>query len=261
MKFTNTKLLISGSIVLLVVFIWFFSILLKTDYNATTLPKEETCPSPSSFCLSPSLKSINMENLKESFPYSIYLDSADWCNVNSIAKTVTNLDSINPEAQSLNREIISIALTQKLEERIKPTFVKYNPDSLISIIQWAEKFNQYQQFDKKNAKLYKVIYKYWINFVANQLGEYYQKEPKHKYDFKFQYVSSICQSKNLTPSVGNTNKEKIVAYVINKEYSYLFSRFWYGTSFVWKLVILLFLILTAYSYYCIFKLHFKKEKI
>lgn len=258
MKFTRSNILALLLIIISGIIIWFFSVVITTDYS-TNIPKEKPCSPERNFNLYSNLITIDKSNLIETFPYKTYLDSANRCDLNSISNDVAALDSVNPNEKSLNREIISIALTKKLEERIKPTFDSYNPDSLINIVQWAEKFNHYQEFDKANAKLYRVIYKHWINFVSNKLRVYYDNVPKHKYDFKFQFLVSICQSKNLSPPIGNTDKEKIIYNLIIKDYSYLFSKFWYDTSFNYKTLGLIFILITAYGYFCIIKTHFKKS--
>lgn len=258
MKLILSKLSVIFFILISGIIIWFLSIVLTTDYSSN-IPKEKPCLTKRNFNLFTVLVAIDKSNLIDSFPYEIYLDSADRCDLNSISNDVSVLDSVNPNEKSLNREVISIALTKKLEERISPTFDAYNPDSLICIVQWAEKFNQYQEFDKSNAKLYRVIYKHWINFVSNKLRDYYDTDPKHKYDFKFQFLVSICQSKNLSPPIGNTNLEKIIHNLIIKDFSYLFSKFWYDTSFIYKTLGLIFMLVTVYGYICIVKTHLKKS--
>jgi hypothetical protein len=254
-----TRFFILLGVIALGVIIWLVVIVLRSDDNAE-IPKEMPCAASGRFNLYPHLMDKGNANLMDSFPYEIYLDSADRCDVTSISRDLISLDSVNPDNKNQNREILSIALTNKLEERLKPSFDKYNPDSLIYLVQWAEKFNQFKDFDRANAKLYRVIYKHWIQFVANKLRESYDREPKHKYDFKFQYLTSICQSKNLTPPIGNTAFEKVIYHLITKNYTYLFRKFWYDTGFLYKLAVVAFLSFTCYGYYLIVKRLFTRPK-
>lgn len=244
--------------IVFVVIIWFLFKVTRTDYTYT-IPAEKECSSENDFNLTPHLLNWDSSNFLGSFPYSIYLDSSDICNVSAIAGYLAAMDSVNSDFSN-NRQIISIALTDSLQSRIFSSLKRYNPDSLIIMMQWAEKFNQYKAFDRSNAKLYRVIYKHWLSFTANQLGEYYNSNPQCKYDFKFNYLSAICQSKNFSVPVGNTNSEKIVFNMINKNYAYLFSKFWYDTGYIYKLLILLIVGITGYGYYCIFKVHLKLKK-
>jgi hypothetical protein len=259
MRSALTKFFLFIGVVAFGVIIWLATIVLRSDYDAE-IPKEIPCSPTSNFSLYPYIQNISPTNLVDSFPYEIYLDSADRCDVTSISNDLISMDSVYPENKNLSREIISIALTNKLEERLKPSFETYNPDSLILLVQWAEKFNHYKEFDSDNAKLYRVVYKHWIQFVANNLRDCYDREPKHKYDFKFQYLTSICQSKNLTPPIGNTAFEKVIYHLINKNYAYLFRKFWYDTGFFYKLIGFVFLGLSCYGYYLVFKRHFIKSK-
>jgi hypothetical protein len=258
MKAALGKFFLLLGIAALAAIIWLSGVVLKSNSNSE-IPKEMPCAASNNFNLYPYILKVSQSNLIDSFPYELYLDSADRCDLNSISKDVDAMDSVNPADKNLNREIISIALTKRLEERLQSTFNSYNPDSLIYMVQWAEKYNQYKEFDQKNAKLYRVIYKHWIQFVANKLRDYYDQEPSRKYDFKFQFLTGICQSKNLSPPIGNTNREKIMHHLIAKEYAYLFRKFWYDTGLIYKLVGFVFLVLTCYGYYRIFKKHFGKS--
>lgn len=254
MKLSAKYLLFILTALLSFVVIWFLVQVSKTDYS-NTIPPEKECSYDKVFNLSAHLAHWDSSDYTGTFPYTIYLDSADKCNVSAFAGYLDAMDSVNSD-YSNNRQILSIALTDSLQLRIMPSLKRYNPDSLILMLQWAEKFNHYQKFDKTNAKLYRVIYKHWLSYTANQLGEYYNSDPKCKYDFKYNYLSAICQSKNFSVPVGNTNSEKIVFNLIHKNYAYLFSKFWYDTGYLYKLLVLLIVGITGYGYYCIFKVHF-----
>jgi len=258
MKLSPKYLFLILTAILSGLIIWLLFLVLRTDYSIN-IPAEKECSSDNDFNLSSHLSNWDSLNFSGSFPYTIYLDSSDKCDVNAIAGYLAAMDSVNSD-YSNNRQIISIALTDSLQSRINSSFNRYNPDSLILMMQWAEKFNQYKEFDRSNAKLYRVIYKHWLSFTANKLGEYYESNPKCKYDFKFNYLCAVCQSKNFSVPVGNTNSEKIIFNMLNKNYAYLFSKFWYDTGFIYKLLMLLIAVITGYGYYCIFKVHLKLNK-
>ena len=234
---------------LLFVFLFYVvSIKIKSSHS-TDIPQETTCPVRDHFALTKQLQGIAINNVKEGFPYKTYLDSADICDVNSIKKDLAEIDSVNHN-HSESQEIISIALTKKLEDRIAHELEEFNPDSLIKILQWADRFNYYQDLDSTNARLFSPLHSYWINFISNQLGKHSDKKPTLKYDFKFRYLLAVCQSKLNNPPIGNSHNEKIILYIIDKDWAHLFDRFWFGTTPVFKVCIAL-VIISTISGYCL----------
>ena len=83
------------------------------------------------------------------------------------------------------------------------------------------------------------------------------KIPDIKYDFKFKYLVGFCQSRQFSPPIGMSSGEKIVAYVIEGKYAYLFNRFWFGTGWMFKFLLTAALAVTAYAFFCLFKVHLK----
>ncbi|MFM9948946.1 MAG: hypothetical protein ACKV1O_13485 [Saprospiraceae bacterium] len=245
-----------GVLVTFVVFI--ACIVITTDYTST-VPQERPCVPKPSFHLDQRFATIDATKIRELFPYQIYLDSADWCDVNAIVRDLHLLDSINKDSTSLNREILVKALTEELENQVAGSFVGYHPDSLILLLQWAVRFNNYQELDKDNSKVFRVIYRHWFNFVSNKLGDYAKDNPEIKYDFKFKYLVGICHAKKFSPPIGSSMGEKIVNYFIEKNYSYLFNRFWNATGILFKVVVVLGLAFLIYAFWCVIKVHFGKK--
>lgn len=230
----------------------------KTDYSSN-IPKERPCPSKPAFQLERHLTKANASNISESFPYQTYLDSADWCDVGAIVRDLHLMDSINADSIQLNREILGKALTEELEKSLVNSFVNYNPDSLILLLQWAVRFNNYQDIDKSNSKLYRIVYRHWFNFVSNHLGIYAKGNPEIKYDFKFKYLVAVCHAKSFSPPIGNTYGEKIINHFIEKNYSYLFNRFWNATGLLFKVVVTVGLAFLFYAFWCVLKVSFRKK--
>ena len=243
---------ISIALIFLILFAYILCVSLRTNYNSE-IPKETPCSSNDHFDLYPHL--VNWDKTKENFPYKVFLDSANRCNVISILEYLTLMDSINSDFRS-NRQIISIALTDSLQARIASSVLEYKPDSLIRILQWIEKFNQAEKFDPSNAKLFRVINMHWLNFIANKLRTYYDMKHNLKYDYKFKYLESVCRSKNYAPPIGNTDFEKVIFNLSESNFSYLFSKFWHDTGFIYKIIGFILVSITAYGYYCIIRVHF-----
>jgi len=209
--------------------------------------------------ISSHIKKLSAINIHKEFPYDIYLDSSNYNNVEQLLHDISTLDSFIPLNHEINLEVLSTALTDKLNERYKNRFHEYSPDSILLIIQWAEKFHSYANIDRSNARLYESIYDNWIEFAIQRLDEYYYTDNSIKYNFKYKYLLERCRENKFNGSVGFTRFEKVINNIIEKKWRYLLNRFWIGTTIYCKLFAVIIIGLTTYSYYCIFKLHFRKS--
>jgi hypothetical protein len=188
------------------------------------------------------------------------LDSADHCDIHSLQKDIATLNSFNPGNIFQNQTVITLALTNKLSQKIEPGLKKYNPDSLLVILQWANRFNDYKDLDTTNARIYNAINSFWIGFIANQLGKYSEDDPSLKYNFKFRYIAGICQSRQYQPSIGISEPEKIILYTIDSKWPYLFQKFWVGTGITFKIIAFAGIALTLYGYICVVTILIRKIK-
>ena len=166
MKQIFSKPLVWISLIILFIIIYFLALVTRVNYSED-IPIEKKIPYTAAFNLFRHLKISDHNNLRDSFPYEIYLDSANLNDVLSISLDLAIMDTFNPGNEMLNQEVLSIALTEKLENRIKSKFHEYNPDSLIRILQWAEKFNAYAEIDPARATLFGVIYNHWLNYIPS----------------------------------------------------------------------------------------------
>lgn len=248
---------ISTLILFLVVTVFIVSVIIKVDYSST-IPEEKQCAEKAYFNLQNHVKNVDKSRLREEFPYKIYLDSADYCNISSIQNHLNILYAVNPDSRQ-NQKILVDALTDKLEERINSRFKKYNPDSLILMLQWVSKFKYYKDLDTNNAKFYRMVHRHWYNYVANKLGQYNDENPYLKYHFKFKYLVSTCRAQSYPPDIRSSNTAKIIDNVVNSRWAYLLKRFWDGTGLLAKLLTAAVVLFTFYSYYCVYKLKFKKN--
>lgn len=242
----------------LLIFLFFVgSRMVATDFEAN-VPQERPCPFEPDFQLDRYLIGVNGLNIEQKFPYQTYLDSANWCNIRSITHDLELMDAANENVE-LNRDILAKTLTEVLESKVQNSLRTFNPDSLIFLLQWSARFNNYQELDEKNAQLYRMIYRYWFNLVSNKLGQYAEENASIKYEFKFKYITAFCHSKMFSPPIGNSNGEKIINYFIEQNYAYLFNRFWHGTGIVYKIVGLCGILFLFYALWCIYKVHFGRN--
>jgi hypothetical protein len=104
-----------------------------------------------------------------------------------IAVILNQLQHLEDTAKDIQKvqELYSVKLTNELEKQIAPQFANYEPDSLLVLLQRAQKFKYYSKVDAQHQMLFEVINTYWMNFVANKLNDYYTKKDNLKYSNHF----------------------------------------------------------------------------
>lgn len=171
------------------------------------------------------------DNLYDSFPYEAYNHKINYTNFQLIDTHLSELDSIthNP---FLSQSILSVALTSKLTQ-----LNSMNLDTLYGILQWSNQFQKYSYQQPKYQAFYQSIQSYWYNQVSNSLIRISKQNSDMKYEFKYRYLIQRCKEKGFMIGGKVSKIEKIVIYLIEQKWSYLFFRFWNNTSFLFKGII------------------------
>jgi hypothetical protein len=251
--FTSKKVIIPALffLVLGVLAVKYLSFAINTDFSSS-VPIEGPCKSTKRFLLSSHISQINSVNVDSDFPYKLYLDSASICDISSIQQNLEEMNLLFPKSAikiygiSSNQQVMSQALTNKLQARIQTSFILYNPDSLIQVMQWAEKFNAYSALAPGDSMLYQSVFDYWMNFVSNNLAEHYAKDKSIKNDFSFRYINARCQEKGYGASVTESDTEKVVLYLNEGEWIYLINKFWLSTGAFFKVTVALISVLILF---------------
>lgn len=259
MKFNATHFLLITTTIILIFIITICIYVISADYSHN-VPRERPKIHKKNLFTKKFLYDIDKNNISKTFPYNKYLDSCDRFDVKSIRNDLSVLYRIDSVNFMDYQKAISIALCDSLANRMKYVLNNYEPDSLILLIRWAEKFSAYADIDQQNSKLYNVIFSYWLNYISNKLSDYYKERPSIKYDFKYRYIVCRCIENQYNSSISNSNFEKVIIYFIQKNWSYLLNKFWISTGILYKLVVLLIFILIIFPYVYLFILIRKKKK-
>lgn len=241
-------------VLLIVLFVYLLGRSTALDVQSE-IPIERECPSAGAPGILTFMSKAEFGRVLETFPYAWYLETRPFCDTKVLRRDLADLDSAFHHDVSLGRNLFITALTEQLEIRIRSALERYHADTLIRLAQWVDKFDAYRQLDDVQSRQYKIIYRHWMNVIANRLGQYYEADPAVKHDFKFRYLSAWCQSKNYAPPLGFTKTEKVLHHLMDQNWSYLFNRFWHGSGAGFKVVALLTLLLTLYGYWCIVRVH------
>lgn len=231
---------------------------IKTSYDID-VPVEKNAGGNSTFNLKQHINHLSSSEINDQFPYNTYLDAVNLNQIKRIIQDIELIDSIFPNQQEKTRSIFEQLLTTKLEERIRPSLEVANIDSLIIMAQWAERFHFYKDIESPNTQLYKIVYRYWFNLISNQVSQYSERDNSIKYNFKFKYLVGLIQSKKYAPSISNTKGEKVLLYLTEGKYAYLFNRFWNGSSWATKTGVFLIVAYFIFSAYCVLKVIFTKK--
>ena len=93
MKINTSKIKIYG-LILVVLILGFISFKIISIDNSSVIPEEKQCVQKPYFNLKNHIDSLNTGNLKADFPYEIYLDSANYCDIASIHKHLEILNTL-----------------------------------------------------------------------------------------------------------------------------------------------------------------------
>lgn len=199
-------------------------------------------------------------NLKNEFPYDKYLDCTDELDLMGLRMDIDSLSVLNGIIRKEAHKIIAEAITVKLEKIKRHKYITFQPDELILLIQLAEKYKYFAEFDKVNAPFFSAVSGYWLSYVAKKMKLFYQDNNALKYNFKFKYIVALCYSHKYNIDIGSTPYEKVITNTVEKNWTYLFGRIYHLTSIWFKILGLIILFTIIYGSLCIIKVHYPSNK-
>jgi hypothetical protein len=243
-------MLIIGTVSSLLLAVLFFKIV-NADPSAN-IPQLEIVTDASAFDLATHIPNGAGYDVYKQFPYTAYLDSANIRNIRAIKRDLSILDTLTHDPGS-NRRTLSHALTEIRGGRLEYKFSEYQPDSLLVLIQWAEQFQYYAQFDQDNDIFYQSIYTYWLGFATNKLAVFSRQDPSLRHDFKFKYLVARCNEKKFSTPVKVSSFEKVLDNILYSNWGHLIHASWNQSSWLLKTGMLLFFLVTAYGFFSLVK--------
>jgi hypothetical protein len=220
----NTSITLNA--LLIALFLYLFVIAIKTDNenfkSVTLFTKAEN---------NPNIKLIDLTTYDSltfgNFPYKDYIKSRDLDN-----KTTLNNDLVilkgKTESDFESNNILVTALTEKLYSEIWSTDL----DTINQIMVWVDQLNF------KESDIEEPISLFWYDHFSNHLTNLARQKPNSKYEFKYRYLAQQCKKKLFLVNAGNSNFEKVILNLIDQNWSYLFNRFWFSTSILFKIILL-----------------------
>lgn len=240
------------------VILLFAVLALSADYSTQISPEDRCYFQGEHIPVDELLLPYNGTYLLDSTRACKYISNAALCDIPKIRKDIHALDSLFNDGKT-GKDIYIDLLTTQLLKRVEAGTSGNDLDSLTALVQWVARLDCLKDSDPEYGKVFRIVYRYWMNYISNQLGQYFEEDSGIKYDFKFRYLCAYCQSKKFSPPVGNSKMEKLAQYLTENQWVYIFNRFWYGTSVSAKFLAISVTLLTLYGYICIFLLHFKHK--
>ena len=219
------------------------------EFSFTGFQPIEECESANEFNLYSKLKGIDSINLLNKFPYQEYLNNSNYCNLKSIIADFKIVDSMYKNRDELTIPLFYNLLTDSLINFKKNKTKKFNPDFLIKKINWAKKMKVASQLNQEYEIIFLIVYEGWLNHISNLLSSYFENDKNIKYNLKFKILKNECSLEKYTVPVGLRTHEKLIDYLIEGRYSYIWGRLYHGTSFWIKFAIIIFGLLTISSFF------------
>jgi hypothetical protein len=207
--------------------LYLFVIAIKTDNDSfktvSLFAKVENNPNHKLIDLT-TYKSLSLQ----SFPFNDYIKNTDLQDQATLDNDLQTIKvKTNSDFESNN--ILVTALTEKLYSEIWSTDL----DTINQIMVWVDKLNF------KESDIEVPINLYWYNHFSNHLSKLAKLNPNSKYGFKYRYLAQRCNEKLVLVNTGNSNFEKVILNIIDQNWSYLFNRFWFSSTVLFKIILLL----------------------
>ncbi len=203
-----------------------------------------------------SFHNLNSNNISVAFPYKSYLDSASWWNFKTIQSTFSELENI----RKIDHDTVNLVLRNCLVDSLLSNWNYNNIDSLELLLIILEKYQNYAEASIELSNFFNEVADNYGVFVAENLTELAENNKNLKSTFKFNYVRQHSKCLTYPPNIGLNNSEKVILNISQGNFSYLWGRFWNGTSFIFKSLIvtpmLLVLIFFIYGFILIIQKHF-----
>jgi len=238
----------------------YFIITATENYDDTDLYVLEECEPYSEFNLLKEIKNIDSSEIVKKFPYKKYIEESGYCDVNNISNHIMILDSNYNNHWDISMNTLLVALTDSLKEYKSEELSKFNPQFLINKIEWAKKMKRYGDCYPNNKFLFYVTYEFWMSQISSLMYKYNGDNSKLRYDFRYKYLVTCLSMEKYFVSFGFSKKEKMINYLTEGRYMYIWNRIYKSTSLLTKLTLVFLIFLTIFTFIFSFKKIFLNSK-
>lgn len=182
------------------------------------------------------------------FPFSQYQTSIVEKGFPELEADIQILNTKYPTYENAGQEILFYALGDSLLPHISTLFKTYQPDSLLLLLEWAERFRGYAEAAPQHALAYSSVYHFWMQQIATALDRFGNEDPSRKVRFKFRYLAERCGRNEFYINIKETRIEKFRKNLLAGNWSHLIGASWHDASGMLKAFFVFFPLLTAIAY-------------
>ena len=183
---------------------------------------------------------LTQQNAVDSFPYRIYLQQHKRLHTNEIMALRRHLDSLELNGQ----RIVFNLCTNHLLASENPTQADFTTGYLLDKINKGQMFMAYAAIDEYNAVLFNGIGSFWLEHANHIVDDTVAAVPSLAYRKDYAYViQRLCEAKFAPTLPAESNSEKLISTISEKEWGHLAERFNERAPLSIKLVTLLMLVL------------------
>jgi hypothetical protein len=195
---------------------------------------------------------IHKDSLLERFPYGEYLCEGQFKPVNQLKEDIDLIGIKYPNLPFAGQYVVATALTEKLYDINRHTFIQYQPDTLLAFLEYAERVKISGNFDTANAAAYDVIYQFWFEKVAQLMSSFQARNNDLRQDFTFRFIDTKLGRNRFLTNIRESRIEKFIHNVKSGNWAHVASATWNDLSLLWKGVLAGGILLTFYAYFYLF---------
>jgi hypothetical protein len=233
-------LIVTAALIYLIVSLYW--ILTSSKY---TLPFNEVKLSAAKQCadIIGMATGIEKAEIKNEFPYGRYITSTDLEDLTCIVGQLKTLDALLVDHEGLSPEVMLTALTDSMQSRLSLGFNTYTPDTVLSVLNWAEKVSDRAMSDPRYGDLLSAVSDYWFNHIAVRLSLLQNGQKDIKVDFRYRYLAQRLSERGYLVNTSDSKLEKFKKSLVSGKWQHLVSATWNDSNFIMRISYILIAIL------------------
>lgn len=247
------KFFISLSISLSILVIFLIYIISSIDYKGFKDVSLHNSKS-SSFVDELLLDSNKLNKFVNEFPNQVKKEQISFNEFRVVDNELIRFDSVVNNSFA-SQGIMSIIYTKILFDNNKTNCL----DTLNSILIWVDEFKLNQITKSKYSSCYSSIVDFWYNSTLNTIDSLAKNDNNIKFSFKYRYLLQKCNENGYYSNAGHSIIEKLVINIMENNWSYIFNRFWNGTSILYKFLV--FTMMLFGTFLCVFGIIYIKNRM
>ncbi len=190
------------------------------------------------------MHNLTQSNAVDSFPYRLYLMQNNIEDGIAVMELLHCLDSLHLNG----RRIVFNLSTTMLKQIEQEQYTQVTCNNLEASINRGQLFMAYSNVDTYDPVMLKAIGSYWLEHVSHIVADTIAAHPSLAYSHQYRYLIQRLSYAKFAPTLpAESNAEKLISTICEKEWGHLVERFndRASISIKFTLLVLMFLVLTG----------------